>query len=162
MPEIIELNSSNEQDTIRIAAEIGSLLRAGDLLVINGELGAGKTYFAKGIAKGLDIDDMVNSPTYTLINEYQGRLPFYHWDVYRLSDPEEIFELGSDEYFYGRGVTLIEWGERIAELLPEEYLQIDIERLQDDISGEQRLLRITAKGSRYESLLKELSARCMY
>ncbi|MCW9706974.1 tRNA (adenosine(37)-N6)-threonylcarbamoyltransferase complex ATPase subunit type 1 TsaE [Aliifodinibius sp. 1BSP15-2V2] len=114
-------------ETIAFGQEIADELEAGGILCLEGDLGAGKTHLVKGIAKGLDIDpNSVQSPTYTLINEYRGRLPLYHFDCYRMESPQEALEIGAEEYFYGAGVCVIEWPERIAPLIPPEALWITI------------------------------------
>ena len=117
---------------------------------MTGELGAGKTTFTKGLAKGLDIHQMVKSPTYTIVREYEGRLPLYHLDVYRIEGDADSIDL--DEFLFGGGVTVIEWGHLLGEDLPDSYLELEI--LKED---EGRQLRFNAQGHRPEQLLKELS-----
>lgn len=145
-----EWKADNAEDTIDFAERIGLLLEAGDVITLEGDLGAGKTTFTKGIAKGLGITKTVNSPTFTIIKEYQGNLPLYHMDVYRLKDSEE--DLGFDEYFEGDGVTVVEWAHLIEDQLPMEFLQIQL--FYDSTSG--RKIVLTPKGSRYMQLCKEL------
>lgn len=145
-----EWKADNAEDTIDFAERIGLLLEAGDVITLEGDLGAGKTTFTKGIAKGLGITKTVNSPTFTIIKEYQGNLPLYHMDVYRLKDSEE--DLGFDEYFEGDGVTVVEWAHLIEDQLPVELLQIQL--FYDSTSG--RKIVLTPKGSRYMQLCKEL------
>lgn len=130
--------------------KLGSLLQPGDVLALEGDLGAGKTTFTKGLAKGLDIKRNVNSPTFTIIKEYHGRLPLYHMDVYRVEDSFE--DLGFDEYFDGNGVTVVEWAHLVKEQLPEELLTIYL-YLDDHAS---RRLVLDPKGKRYEELCKEI------
>lgn len=129
---------------------LGSLLQPGDVLALEGDLGAGKTTFTKGLAKGLNITRNVNSPTFTIIKEYQGRLPLYHMDVYRVEDSFE--DLGFDEYFEGNGVTVVEWAHLVKEQLPEELLTIYL--YLDDIDS--RKLVLEPRGKRYEELCKEI------
>ncbi len=129
---------------------LGSLLQPGDVLALEGDLGAGKTTFTKGLAKGLNITRNVNSPTFTIIKEYQGRLPLYHMDVYRVEDSFE--DLGFDEYFEGNGVTVVEWAHLVKEQLPEELLTIYL-YLDDNDS---RKLVLEPLGKRYEELCKEI------
>ncbi len=129
---------------------LGSLLQPGDVLALEGDLGAGKTTFTKGLAKGLNITRNVNSPTFTIIKEYQGRLPLYHMDVYRVEDSFE--DLGFDEYFEGNGVTVVEWAHLVKEQLPEELLTIYL-YLDDNDS---RKLVLEPRGKRYEELCKEI------
>lgn len=147
--EVLETNSAEE--TVRLGTILGGLLQAGDVITLNGDLGAGKTCFASGVARGLDITQRVTSPTFTLINEYNGRLPFYHLDVYRLTSPEELEDLGYEEYFYGSGVTVIEWAERIERYLPNERLDIFIEA-----DEEGRILKLIPRGIRHDKLVEEL------
>lgn len=130
--------------------KLGSLLQPGDVLALEGDLGAGKTTFTKGLAKGLDIKRNVNSPTFTIIKEYHGRLPLYHMDVYRVEDSFE--DLGFDEYFDGNGVTVVEWAHLVKEQPPEELLTIYL-YLDDHDS---RRLVLDPKGKRYEELCKEI------
>ena len=124
---IIETNSAKE--TFLLGEKLGRQASAGQIYTLNGDLGVGKTVFTQGVAAGLGIAEPVNSPTFTIIQEYEGgRLPFYHFDVYRIGDIEEIEEIGYDDYFFGEGVCLIEWAELIEELLPENIISITIEK----------------------------------
>lgn len=122
-----ELILKDEQETIALGQEIGASLKKGNVVGLTGDLGAGKTCLTKGIALGLGIHEAITSPTFTIIHEYGGgRLPLYHFDVYRLSGSEEMFELGYDEYFYGDGVCVVEWADMIFDLLPEGTLLIHL------------------------------------
>lgn len=124
---IIETNSAKE--TFLLGEKLGRQAAAGQIYTSNGDLGVGKTVFTQGVAAGLGIAEPVNSPTFTIIQEYEGgRLPFYHFDVYRIGDIEEMEEIGYDDYFFGEGVCLIEWAELIEELLPENIISITIEK----------------------------------
>ena len=115
--------------TFEFAKKIGENLKSGDVLCLDGDLGVGKTVFTKGVAAGLGIKDDVSSPTFTLIQEYYGgRLPLYHFDVYRIDGPWDMDDLGYDEYFYGEGVCLVEWGSMIKELFPENTIYVRIEK----------------------------------
>ncbi|MFO7266247.1 MAG: tRNA (adenosine(37)-N6)-threonylcarbamoyltransferase complex ATPase subunit type 1 TsaE [Limnochordales bacterium] len=119
----------DEAATRRLAALLGKIVAPDAVIVLEGDLGAGKTTFVKGLAEGLGIDpDEVSSPTFTLIHEYEGAVPLYHFDVYRLNDPLEFLDLGVEEYFAGLGVSVIEWGGRFRSQLPAERLEIRIER----------------------------------
>lgn len=124
---IIETN--NAAETFELGKKIGEKALPGQIYTLNGDLGVGKTVFTQGVARGLGIREPVNSPTFTIIQEYtEGRLPFYHFDVYRIGDIEEMEEIGYDDYFYGEGICLIEWAELIEELLPEERISVTIEK----------------------------------
>lgn len=117
----------NEQETEKFGLELGKNLRQGDIVALIGDLGTGKTALTKYIAQGMGIQELITSPTFTIVQEYHsGRLPLYHFDVYRIGDLEEMFELGYEEYFYGRGVCVIEWADLIEELLPENAKTIEI------------------------------------
>lgn len=119
------IDSYSTQDTYQLGFRMGSQAKKGDIFCLSGDLGVGKTVFTQGFAKGLGIDDAVNSPTFTIIQEYEGgRLPFYHFDVYRIGDIEEMEEIGFEDYIYGDGVCLIEWAELIEELIPKEHTNI--------------------------------------
>ncbi|MDE6748985.1 MAG: tRNA (adenosine(37)-N6)-threonylcarbamoyltransferase complex ATPase subunit type 1 TsaE [Lachnospiraceae bacterium] len=127
MKQIIETYST--QETFEFGKKIGERARAGEVYSLIGDLGVGKTVFTQGVASGLGIKESVNSPTFTILQVYdEGRLPFYHFDVYRIGDIEEMDEIGYDEYFYGDGVCLIEWANLIEEILPEKYMKITIEK----------------------------------
>lgn len=127
MAKIIETNS--EQQTYDLGVRIGQKARAGDVFMLVGDLGVGKTVFTKGLAWGLGIEEPVNSPTFTIVQIYEeGRLPLYHFDVYRIGDVEEMEEIGYEDYIYGEGVSLIEWANLISEILPEHYTEIKIEK----------------------------------
>lgn len=124
---IYETNSA--QETFDLAKKLGESASPGALFTLSGDLGVGKTVFAQGLACGLGIEEPINSPTFTIVQVYdEGRLPFYHFDVYRIGDIEEMDEIGYEDYFYGAGVCLIEWAERIGELLPKERTELLIEK----------------------------------
>lgn len=141
------------KETKEFGRKLGSLLKPGDIVSLNGDLGAGKTTLTKSIGLGLGVDDYITSPTFALINEYEGRVPVYHFDVYRLENVEELYDLGFDEYFYGKGVSIVEWGNKIEKLLPEERIVLDIKTGRDI---DERKIYITGYGNRYEEILKEL------
>ncbi|MDD7740408.1 MAG: tRNA (adenosine(37)-N6)-threonylcarbamoyltransferase complex ATPase subunit type 1 TsaE [Fusicatenibacter sp.] len=124
---IIETNSPEE--TFALGEKLGTEARPGQIYTLNGDLGVGKTVLTQGFAKGLGITEAVNSPTFTIVQEYDGgRLPFYHFDVYRICDIDEMEEIGYDDYFFGQGVCLIEWANLISELIPEGAISIRIEK----------------------------------
>jgi tRNA threonylcarbamoyladenosine biosynthesis protein TsaE len=140
-------------ETERLGRWLGQRLRPGDFVALVGDLGAGKTHLSGGILQGLGVERTGGSPTFTLLWEYQGRLPVYHWDVYRLCSPADLEDLGYEEYFYGDGVNLVEWADRIEPLWPEEYLRIDLTYGEGE---SERQARFTAT-SRYAQLLEELT-----
>jgi tRNA threonylcarbamoyladenosine biosynthesis protein TsaE len=143
--------------TQELAKELGKLVQPGDVICLAGDLGAGKTTFTQGLAEGLHITEPVSSPTFTIIKEYdEGRLPLYHMDVYRLAEGAMEEDLGWEDYFYGAGVTVIEWFEYLAELLPEDRIVITIRNRED--GG--RTLTMEATGPVAEARLKELSKSC--
>ena len=139
----------NEEELINLGERLGTLLQKNDVLILSGELGAGKTTFTKGLAKGLGIRQMIKSPTYTIVREYEGRLPLYHLDVYRIEGDADSIDL--DEFLFGCGVTVIEWGHLLGEDLPDAYLELKILKEADG-----RRLLFTAQGSRAERLIEEL------
>jgi tRNA threonylcarbamoyladenosine biosynthesis protein TsaE len=142
--------TTNSEETSQFAAKLAGRLLPGDILALEGDLGAGKTTFTKGLAKGLEIKRTVNSPTFTIIKEYKGKLPLYHMDVYRVGDAFE--DLGFDEYFEGEGVTVVEWAHLIEEQLPLERLTIFLYREE----GDTRRMVFVPQGKRYEQLCKEI------
>lgn len=116
-------------ETYNIGIQLGKLAKEGQIICLNGDLGVGKTVLTQGFARGLDIKDNVNSPTFTILQVYEeGRIPLYHFDVYRIGDPEEMYEIGYEDYFFGEGVCLIEWSGLIEELIPEDAISIRIEK----------------------------------
>ena len=124
---IIETRSPEE--TFSVGRRLGEKARAGQVFTLTGDLGVGKTVFTQGVAAGLGITEPVSSPTFTIVQVYEdGRLPFYHFDVYRIGDVEEMDEIGYEDYVYGQGVSLIEWANLIEEILPEHYTEIRIEK----------------------------------
>ena len=123
------IETSSEKETYAFGLELGKKAHAGQVYTLVGDLGVGKTVFTKGLARGLDILEPVSSPTFTIVQVYEeGRLPFYHFDVYRIGDVEEMDEIGYEDYIYGDGVSLIEWANLIEEILPEHYTEIKIEK----------------------------------
>ncbi|AGK99042.1 tRNA (adenosine(37)-N6)-threonylcarbamoyltransferase complex ATPase subunit type 1 TsaE [Clostridium pasteurianum] len=125
----MEFIVNNENMTMELGKKLGSLLNPGDIICLNGELGTGKTHFTKGVAKGLLIEDYITSPTFNIVNEYNGRLKLYHFDVYRVNDPDEIYAIGFDEYIFSDAVNIIEWSIYIEELIPKEHISVIIEKL---------------------------------
>lgn len=126
---MMEIESFSPEITEQTGYEIGQKVTQGTVICLNGDLGVGKTVFTQGFAKGLGITEPVNSPTFTIIQEYdEGRIPLYHFDVYRISGPWDMDDLGYEDYFYGQGVCLIEWGSLIEELLPKDTIYVTIEK----------------------------------
>ena len=149
-----EILSTSAQETFEFGRRLGNFLQPGDLVALIGDLGAGKTCCIQGIAVGIGVHDRnaVTSPTYTLIHEYQGRVPLYHFDVYRLAQEDDLYELGYAEYFYGKGVTVIEWADRIPSFLPDNHLAIHLLR-QSDYT---RRIHLDAYGVHYQQLVQAL------
>lgn len=145
-----EILSHSLEDTQKLAKNLAEYLTPGCLLTLEGDLGAGKTSFTQGLARGLGVKGIVNSPTFTLIKEYEGnQFPFYHMDVYRIS-LEEADELGLEEYFFGEGVTVVEWASRIDPLLPGERLDLTLR-----VTGEtERMLTLRPRGEKYKALVQ--------
>lgn len=152
-----EFVSTSAAETFELGRKLGDVLQAGDLIAFTGDLGAGKTCCIQGIALGLGVHDRkaVTSPTYTLIHEYQGRVPLYHFDVYRLAREDDLYDLGYEEYFYGNGVTVIEWADRIMSFLPDEYLAVHV-CIQPD---QTRCISLHAYGEHYQQLVRSLRER---
>jgi tRNA threonylcarbamoyladenosine biosynthesis protein TsaE len=133
---------------------IGKTARPGDIILLEGSLGSGKTTLTKGIAKGLDVQDEITSPTFNLIKQYGGSLDLYHFDLYRLEEEKELLHLGYEEYFYGNGVTVIEWADYLDHYLPEEYLLVRITYGKGEEVG--REVDISGHGARYKEFVEEL------
>jgi tRNA threonylcarbamoyladenosine biosynthesis protein TsaE len=151
--ELLEITSSSPQQTVRIAQTLARWLKSGDILCLYGDLGAGKTTFVKGLAKALKVqENKVNSPTFVLMNIYEGKLPLYHFDLYRLDDLDQMRRIGLDEFLYGEGVCVIEWADKLKELAPQEFLGIVLEH-QDETT---RRMCLKAHGERYEKLVLKI------
>lgn len=134
--------STSAEETRRIGSELALRAKPGQIIAFKAQMGAGKTVFSQGFAKGLGVEGPVNSPTFTLLQIYEGgRIPLYHFDVYRIEDPEEMQEVGLDEYLFGDGVCLIEWSELIEELLPEDTITVSIEKDRKD-DPDHRLIKV--------------------
>ena len=139
----MQMISRSPEETFALGEKMGREAMPGKVYCLNGDLGVGKTVFTQGFSKGLGIDEPVNSPTFTIVQVYEeGRIPLYHFDVYRLGDPEEIEEIGYEEYFFGDGVCLIEWPERIEDYIPEGAVTITIEK---DLSEDFQYRKITVE-----------------
>jgi tRNA threonylcarbamoyladenosine biosynthesis protein TsaE len=150
---MMDLLTHNAKETRAFAARLATQVQRGDLLLLHGDLGAGKTTFAQGLAEGLGIAAGVTSPTFTLVQEYRGgRLPLYHFDLYRLGGPDEVFDLGFFDYLEQGGVVVVEWPERLGESLPDERLDITL-----SAAGEaERTITLLARGARHTQLLTAL------
>ena len=144
------IETHDPEETFEVGRTIGMNAKPGQIYTLTGDLGVGKTVFTQGVAAGLGITEPVNSPTFTIIQEYEdGRLPFYHYDVYRIGDLEEMEEIGYDDYFFGQGICLIEWAELIEEILPEKRIEVTIEK--DLEKGfEYRKITIEERGEKTE------------
>lgn len=150
---MMQIKLNGLEETKDFGIKLGELLNSGDILCLNGDLGAGKTTLTKSIGVGLGVTDYITSPTFALINEYEGRIPVYHFDVYRLANVEDLYDLGFDDYFYGKGVCIIEWAGKIEKLLPKERIVLDIEKCENLDS---RVINITGYGNSYSRVIKEL------
>ena len=142
----------NFEETIEYGYKIGLLLKGGDCILLAGDLGAGKTTFTKGIGKALGIKRTINSPTFTIVKEYNGTMDLYHLDLYRLDGLGNDFDL--EEYFSKDGIVVCEWPDNVSEIIPDEYLLIEIFRREED----SRLIKLTPYGERYEKLVGDLDA----
>lgn len=147
-------NSKSENDTKKLAIKMASMLKKGDLIVLCGELGSGKTKFTEGFLTYFGLENEISSPTFTIVNEYKkDDINIYHFDVYRLEDSSEFYAIGGDEYFEN-GICLIEWGELIEDALPNEYIKIDFSR--DDSNENERILNIKSIGNKYNNIIDSL------
>ncbi|UQS83815.1 tRNA (adenosine(37)-N6)-threonylcarbamoyltransferase complex ATPase subunit type 1 TsaE [Bombilactobacillus thymidiniphilus] len=150
------IRTCSYQETVALGQYLGTLLQAGDVLLLDGDLGVGKTTLTRGIAQGLGINRSIKSPTFTLIREYQnGRVPLYHMDMYRLENAADS-ALGLEEYLGSDGVTVMEWAQFVADQLPEEYLLVQIAR--DNDQDEERFITFKPRGEHYQSLLNNFIA----
>lgn len=154
-----EIRSDSPIFTEKVGESLGKLLGPGDVVSLIGELGAGKTVFVHGVARGLEVQDPVSSPSFLIVQEYRGKYPVFHCDFYRLDSYQELEDIGWDDYSRREGVILIEWGNRIPEALPENYLEIAIQ--QPDPLEDRRLLCFIPNGSRYDGIIKELAEKCV-
>jgi tRNA threonylcarbamoyladenosine biosynthesis protein TsaE len=151
---VVALRSHSPEETRRLGALLGRLLQPGDVVLLHGDLGAGKTAFTQGIGEGLGVPDTINSPTFTILKEYAGRMPLYHFDFYRIEDAEELYALGFEDYFADEGASVVEWAERGeaadgAAPWPQGWLRIRIE----PVGPQERVFRCTAQGARAHALL---------
>ncbi|MDA0839715.1 MAG: tRNA (adenosine(37)-N6)-threonylcarbamoyltransferase complex ATPase subunit type 1 TsaE [Planctomycetota bacterium] len=151
----LETTTDSPEATQAVAAQIASAIEPGDVIALCGDLGSGKTCFTQGLAAALGVGEsgVVNSPTFVLLNVYQGRLPIYHFDTYRLGDPDTWLDLGAEEMLYGDGVCIIEWADLVAEALPEDRLSIEFEH----VSMNERHLKLTSSGPNSERLVSRVT-----
>lgn len=147
----MDVVTQSEQETIRLGMAIGSVLQSGDVLALHGDLGAGKTHFVQGIARGMGIDANVPSPTFTILNYYEHDIPLQHFDFYRLEEEYELDDLGFDDYLTS-GVTVIEWSEKFPDRLPDDALHITIQKT----SATGRIFHFDFSGSRWSQVEKEV------
>jgi tRNA threonylcarbamoyladenosine biosynthesis protein TsaE len=152
---LVEVRSRSAAETRRLGARLGRRLSAGDVVLLEGGLGAGKTVFAQGIGEGLQVEGPITSPTFTLIHEHAGRVPLYHVDLYRLAGDGPAAEIGLDEYLGGDGVAVVEWAARAPGLVPREHLTVAIAPGE---GPDERRIRLTAGGARHTALLAALAA----
>lgn len=150
---MLKIITKSAEQTYKLGESLGKTLQQGDIICLTGDLGAGKTAFTKGIGSGLDVQEFITSPTYTIINEYDGRIPLFHFDVYRLEGVEEMYELGYEEYFFGDGAVVIEWADIVQDIIPQERLWITILRGKEEDTRE---IIFDDSGERYQNVIKEL------
>lgn len=148
--DFLKIITQSEQETMTVAAKLSALLNPGDVILLEGNLGAGKTTFTKGIAAGIGVKRTVTSPTFTIIKEYEGQLPLYHMDAYRLKGSDE--DIGFDEYFNGKGISVVEWAQFIEDYLPKEVLEIEIKHIEENI----REIIFKAKSTYFKSVISKI------
>ncbi len=145
-----KLITRTQEETIQFGVTLAKRLKPGDIICLFGDLGSGKTTFVKGLAKGLRINPTkVSSPTFVVMNMYEGKLPLYHFDLYRFEDANEIYAIGYEEFFYGEGIAVVEWAERLGALCPKEYLSVHFSHRKDH----GRTIQLKAKGKRYHEII---------
>lgn len=149
---MVKIYLENEEKTREIGSKLGELLTPKSVICLIGDLGAGKTTMTQSLARALGVDDYITSPTFTIVNEYEGKMPLYHFDVYRIGSSDEMYDIGYEEYINGEGVCIIEWANLIEDILPDEYLYIEMNYKE---TGREMIL--TPKGEKYEEIVKELS-----
>jgi tRNA threonylcarbamoyladenosine biosynthesis protein TsaE len=153
---VLTIVTRSVAETVALGERLGNLASAGDFIALSGELGSGKTHFTRGVAAGLGVDLSVpiTSPTYTLMNVYDGRLTLRHFDLYRLAGDQDAAELGFEDYFYGGDVCVVEWAERLHGLLPEERITVSFLSLGEDV----RSMTFVPCGARYEQMIKAIAS----
>lgn len=150
---IKEIVTHNPEGTLKWGARLAAQLREGDIICLSGDLGAGKTTLVKGIARGLKIKEVqVNSPTFILMNSYQGRLPLYHFDLYRIDGPKDILNIGYEEFLYSDGVSVVEWADKLGSLFPDDCVKIQL-----SMRGEnERRLKVSSRGKRSRQIFERI------
>lgn len=143
----MEIRVTDSEDTIKLGEIIGKTLTPGSIIALRGDLGAGKTVLVKGIARGLGIEDEPVSPTFVIMNAYEGAIPLYHFDLYRISGADELMGIGADEFLFGEGVSAVEWAERVGEILPEYTIYIDLKIAEPD-NGSENTREIKIEGNK--------------
>ena len=156
---MLNFKSSSPAETEAFGQSLAKVLGQGHVLCLAGDLGAGKTLLVQGLSKGLGIEDVVNSPTFTILNVYESKFPIYHFDLYRLNYAEELFDIGFYEYTEANGLSIIEWPDKFPSELPEEYLWIEI-KTSENI--DERIFHVSAQGERYEQICEELKRICPF
>jgi tRNA threonylcarbamoyladenosine biosynthesis protein TsaE len=150
-----EFKTFSQDETIEVGKALGRLLNKGDIVCIIGDLGTGKTVLTNGIAQSLGIKEHITSPTFTIVNEYNEKVPLYHFDVYRIADSEEMFEIGFEEYLYGEGIVVIEWADIIKDILPTEVIQVTIQK-NLELGIDARVIEVTFIGDKYRDYTNRL------
>ncbi|OPZ93206.1 MAG: tRNA threonylcarbamoyladenosine biosynthesis protein TsaE [Firmicutes bacterium ADurb.Bin419] len=153
-----QIKTFSADETMLAGKALGNILSIGDVVCLTGDLGTGKTAFTNGIAGALGIEDYITSPTFTIVNEYKTEIPLYHFDVYRISDPEEMYDIGFEEYLYGDGVVVIEWAELIKDILPDDLIWVEI-RKNLSAGVDAREIRISFTGEKYEGYIDRLETQ---
>jgi tRNA threonylcarbamoyladenosine biosynthesis protein TsaE len=153
----VRIETGEVEQTIELGNLIGSLLKAGDVVALMGQLGAGKTYLTKGIAEGQGVKDRkeVTSPSFVLVKQYMGRMPIYHFDAYRIKSPDEMYDIDCVGFFWGEGISIIEWADKVMECLPDDFIKITIET----VGQTSRDIHVSYQGERYKSFMEEFKER---
>jgi len=149
----VRIETGEVEQTIELGNLIGSLLKAGDVVALMGQLGAGKTYLTKGIAEGQGVKDRkeVTSPSFVLVKQYMGRMPIYHFDAYRVKSPDEMYDIDCVGFFWGEGISIIEWADKVIECLPDDFIKITIET----VGETSRDIHVSYQGERYRNFMEE-------
>jgi len=158
--ETLNIHLKNTKETLKLGEIIGKSLNPGSIIALVGDLGAGKTVLVKGIAKGLGVDEEPNSPTFVIMNSYEGRIPLYHFDLYRIADEDELIAIGYEEFFYGEGVAAVEWADRVESIFPGHTIKIEIKIPESDTEDSETMRDIRIEGtSKWVSSFKNTAER---